>query len=257
MGDPKRLLTGSGGHRSKSSDVEEGLLPLAQNGSGAQYEKGANGHGAGRRRSSVGVNDLGGRVLGVVARTSWTNRFVFVALVLFCLKVVPLPYIFSTPSLPHPIPSLIARAEAEHARRLASEPQTLEEAYARYTARHGRRPPKGYDGWYNFAVQRGACRIDGFDEMYRSLRVWWGLEGSEIRDRMDRLGKAGHGGLGRVRIRNGRLVRWREMIDEGLGVGAANLEGSQARTAWEEMLDELIREGVRLPDGASSASPVS
>ncbi|BGP01873.1 capsular associated protein, glycosyltransferase family 90 protein [Rhodotorula toruloides] len=248
MGDPKRLLTGSGGHRSKGSDVEEGLLPLAQNGSGSQHEKGANGHGTGRRRSFAGVERVGGRVLAVVARTSWTNRLVLVALVLFFLKVVPLPYIFSTPSLPHPIPDLIGRAEAEHARRLSSEPQTLEEAYKLYVARHGRRPPKGYDGWYNFAVQRGACRIDGFDEMYRSLGVWWGLEGSEIRDRMDRLGKAGHGGLGRVRIRHGRLVRWREMLDEGLGVGAANLEGSQARTAWEEMLDELIREGVRLPD---------
>lgn len=249
MGDPKRLLTGSGGgHRSKGSDIEDGLLPLVG---------GANGHGPGtrpvRRRSFVGANGAAGRALAVVARTSWMNRLVAVALVLFFLKVVPLPHIFSTPALPHPIPGLIAGAEAEHARRIASEPQTLEAAYERYVARHGRRPPKGYDGWYNFAVRRGACRIDGFDEMYRSLAVWWGLEGSEIRDRMDRLGKAGHGGLGRVRLRNGRLVRWREMVEQGVGIGAANLEDSQARTAWENMLDELIKEGVRLPDGASRA----
>ncbi|GAA6033825.1 hypothetical protein JCM8097_000360 [Rhodosporidiobolus ruineniae] len=178
---------------------------------------------------------------------STTNKLVLVTLCLFLIKVLPLP--FTPPiQLTHPIPALLSRAEKTHLARLASEPRTLEQAYARYLARHGRPPPKGYDAWYHFAVRHGACRIDGFDELYRSLRVWWGVEPAEIRARMNTLGGRGSASIGRVRVREGKVVRWGEMGEQGLRRGDESMEDQYARVAWEGMLSALVDEGVRLPD---------
>ncbi|BGP50176.1 hypothetical protein JCM10450v2_006087 [Rhodotorula kratochvilovae] len=248
MGDSQRLLTASK-HAAKLSDAPSSLLPTVAPtpaGEGIRTD-GANAAPlSAQLRSPRRLAMKAGRA---VASLGWTHRLVLLTLAFLALKILPLP--FTAPiSLHHPIPRLIAAAEAEHARRAASEPQTLEQAYARYVSRHGRRPPKGYDAWYNFAVQRGACRIDGFDEMHDSLRVWWGVEGREIRERMERIGAAGDGAsaLGRVRVRDGRLVRWAEMLEAGVAVGASNMDDQYARRAFAEMLDGLIDEGVRLPD---------
>lgn len=77
------------------------------------------------------------------------------------------------------------------------------------------------------------CNLDRFGEMYRSLEPWWAMEGAEIRARGEEVGRCG---LGRVTIREGKVVRGEE--------------GSDARRALEEMLREVgERWGARLPDG--------
>ncbi|GAA5906454.1 hypothetical protein JCM8208_004665 [Rhodotorula glutinis] len=256
MSSSSRPLTGAPKHAHKSSDHDliASLLPTTSTSASSAATA------PGRPASSAAAPALrprhaAHRVARAVAASTWTTRLVLLTLVFLVVRVLPFPVPpFTAPlSLPHPIPHLIAAAERTHAERLAAAPRTLADAASRYSAHPssaGRRPPKGYDAWFNFASQRSACRIDGFDELRRSLGVWWGVEGREIRARMDRMGDAGDAAsaLGRVRVRGGRVVGWDEMRREGLGVGARDMEGKDARRALEDMLQALMDEGVRLPD---------
>ncbi|GAA5893905.1 hypothetical protein JCM6882_003124 [Rhodosporidiobolus microsporus] len=188
-------------------------------------------------------------LLRLLLALSPVNKLVLLTLALFLLKVLPVPYLTPPILLPHPIPSLIRRAELAHQARLAAAPKTLEEAYALYVRKRGRRPPRGWDGWYQFAVANGACRTaDGFDELYSSLEVWWGVTGGEIRARMEAMGGRDANALGRVRVREGRVVGWEEMEEQGVGRGMDNMGESYARRAWVGMMQGLIDEGVKLPD---------
>lgn len=249
MGDAQRLLTVAAG-RGKD-DVEK-------NASGdVDVDAEQPGHALGsvaRQRLSSAL----GRPLAQVRAFSWPRRVALVVCVVLLFKALSrLPSIWS-PSLvgnPHPIPHLIARAELEHARRSAAEPTTLEQAYSLYRARHGRPPPKGYDAWFFYARRHHACRIGGFDELYGSLKIWWGVDPREIRERTERLGadpKKSHA-LGRVRVREGQVVTWEEMGQQGIGRGAEEMDDAEPRTALEEMLGRLVSDGVRLPDGESFA----
>ncbi|GAA5846171.1 hypothetical protein JCM9279_005846 [Rhodotorula babjevae] len=255
MSSSTRALTGAAKHAHKSSDHDlvASLLPTTSTSAG--------GASTAPGRPLISVADAlrprhaAPRLARTLAATTWTTRLVLLTLAFLIVRVLPfaLPPFTAPLSLPHPIPHLIAAAERTHAQRLSSAPRTLADAAARYSAHPsaaGRRPPKGYDAWFNFASQRGACRLDGFDELRASLGAWWGLSGREIRARMERMGDAGDAAsaLGRVRVREGRIVRWDEMRREGLGVGARDMERKDARRALEDMLQALIDEGVRLPD---------
>lgn len=85
--------------------------------------------------------------------------------------------------------------------------------------------------------------------MSKDLRVFWGIEGRELRDRIERLGEAPVGAMGRVRVRNGRVVGWAEMREEGIRRGGEEMEGNDARVALVEMFEELRNKGAKLPDG--------
>ncbi|GAA5825479.1 hypothetical protein JCM11251_007003 [Rhodosporidiobolus azoricus] len=180
---------------------------------------------------------------------SLTNKLVLLTLVLFLVKILPIPLLTPPILLPHPIPGLIQKAEQAHYTREAAKPKTLEEAYALYVQKRGRKPPRGWDGWYHFAVGNGACRTsDGFDELYRSLEIWWGVTPAEIRARMDAMGGEDANALGRVRVREGRVLEWDEMEREGVGRGTVGMGESYVWTAWKGMLDGLVEEGIKLPD---------
>lgn len=149
-----------------------------------------------------------------------------------------------TPSQ-HPILSLLAEAKARHQQQTVDRSSTLEEATARYWRQHQREPPPGFGHWFETAQRVDACRVDGFEEMYESLKVWWGMEAGEIRDRMERM--IGGRGLGRVKVRKGQVRRWDEVERERKGAGG---EDSDARRAVQSMLEAVVGEfGAELPDG--------
>ena len=50
---------------------------------------------------------------------------------------------------PHPIPALMARARRQWADLRARQSKTFAQAVAEYERRHGRKPPKGFDQWYD------------------------------------------------------------------------------------------------------------
>ncbi|GAA5977769.1 hypothetical protein JCM10908_005088 [Rhodotorula pacifica] len=255
MGDGRRLLTAATAGRNKD-DLEKNSKSIigSANNNGNDKEttlptiRNQSSSSSTRRRSLSATRR---QALERLRALSWPRRIALaVFLVLLIRTLFRLPSLFS-PSLvgnQHPIPQLIARAEAEDARRRAAEPKTLQEAYSLYQTRHGRPPPKGYDAWFFYARRNKACRIGGFDELYKSLAVWWGVDPREIRERTERLGDPKSHALGRVSVRQGQIVTWEEMRQRGMGRGAEEMDDAEARTALEEMLSRLIEDDVRLPD---------
>jgi len=55
------------------------------------------------------------------------------------------------------------------------EPATLPAARALYTLKTGRLPPKGYDGFFAFAKERG-CLVDGYAGVHRDFAPFWKVE---------------------------------------------------------------------------------
>lgn len=184
-----------------------------------------------RRRRSLLLSAIPARTEDWLRSLTWPRRIALLVVILLSCR-----FLSRAPALltsirdggRHPIPQLIARAEAEHTRRLASEPVTLHQAYERYLDRHGRPPPKGYDAWYYYARRKRACRLGGFDELYQSLAVWWGAEPAAIRERTNRLGDPRSHALGRVTIRKGEIVSWEDMQKQGIGPECARRHAARA-----------------------------
>lgn len=59
----------------------------------------------------------------------------------------------------HPIDDLLADAQHRWAEKVSSQSRTLEQAATEYTWRYGRPPPKGFDHWYEAAVETKSARI--------------------------------------------------------------------------------------------------
>lgn len=97
---------------------------------------------------------------------------------------------------------------------------------------------------------RGACKSgDPYEEMYNSMEIYRTLSPQVIELKSHQMTEQKVLGMGRVRIRKGKVIRWREM-----GVPERGTD-SEPRKVVESMLEELCqREGVRLPDGVSPHS---
>lgn len=87
----------------------------------------------------------------------------------------------------HPIPKLMADAEDKFRGLLARQSKTFEDAVAEYQRRYKRDPPKGFDDWYKFAVEKNVKLIDEFDAITEDLNPFWALSGEELRRRVDQV----------------------------------------------------------------------
>lgn len=105
----------------------------------------------------------------------------------------------------HPIPKLMADAQARYKKLLRRQSVTLLQAVREYKRRYGRDPPRGFDEWYAFAKQmNGVKMIDEYDQLMRDLEPFWSLRGEEIRRRANQIGQMPSIDL--VRLRNGKAV---------------------------------------------------
>lgn len=158
-------------------------------------------------------------------------------------------------SAKHPITLLLRDAKLKHDVAVAARPKSLREAYTAYVALNGRLPPRGFDDWYAMTLRIEACRLGGFREMSDSLKVWWALEPREIRARLDALGEESHKKMGWVRVRDGHVHNWPEMVEKGFPTGIEDqVRHKGSRSAFEEMLQEVERFGGKLPDGQSGGA---
>ena len=66
---------------------------------------------------------------------------------------------------PHPIHYLIREGKKAWKAKVARQSETLKEAVAEYERRYWRRPPKGFDHWFEFAKENEFVMIDEFDAM--------------------------------------------------------------------------------------------
>lgn len=90
------------------------------------------------------------------------------------LLVDPLASYPTAPS-PHPIITLIKRAEAVWNHKVARQSKTLKEAAAEYRRRYTRNPPKGFEEWWAYAQANRIVLTDEYDQIHRDLEPFWAL----------------------------------------------------------------------------------
>ncbi|KAJ7171166.1 hypothetical protein C8R46DRAFT_1087853 [Mycena filopes] len=84
--------------------------------------------------------------------------------------------LYVDPDGAHPIPDLIARAEAQWARKLAGASTSLRQAAEEYTRRYARLPPKGFDLWWGYASAHAVQLPDEYDQIDRDLAPFYGVD---------------------------------------------------------------------------------
>jgi hypothetical protein len=82
------------------------------------------------------------------------------------LNVESTPFVPSSnaPAIPksgHPIDVLLKRGEETFEKMKAGQSKSLQEAVEEYQRRYGRKPPRGFDHWWEYAQERGIVLIDG------------------------------------------------------------------------------------------------
>ncbi|WWD18593.1 hypothetical protein CI109_103046 [Kwoniella shandongensis] len=90
----------------------------------------------------------------------------------------------SDPEAPHPIPLLLDLGEKRWEELLSRQSRTLSEAVREYTRRYGRRPPKGFDVWWDFAMQHNLVLPDEYDRINLDLAPFFALPKDEMKRRM-------------------------------------------------------------------------
>ncbi|KAF8628840.1 hypothetical protein AX17_005900 [Amanita inopinata Kibby_2008] len=88
---------------------------------------------------------------------------------------------------PHPIYELIERAERDWNEKFERASKTLEEAVNEYQRRYHRRPPKGFDTWWNYVIDHNVQLPDEYDQIYHDLEPFWGLKPTDLRETRDEL----------------------------------------------------------------------
>ncbi|WAR53612.1 hypothetical protein PtB15_3B120 [Puccinia triticina] len=95
--------------------------------------------------------------------------------------------VFATPirnntKIKHPIESLITNAQVEWDRVLHRQSKTLAMAVQEYQRRnHQRLPPKGFEKWWQFAVDNQVGLVDEYDQISKDLEPFWAIEPSRLR----------------------------------------------------------------------------
>ncbi|KAK4686098.1 hypothetical protein P7C73_g4039, partial [Tremellales sp. Uapishka_1] len=86
----------------------------------------------------------------------------------------------------HPIYQLIRDAREEWDRKVKKQSKTLKEANDEYIRRYGRRPPKGFDLWWNYVVEHDVPLPDEYDRIHIDLLPFRALSPSTINSRVAR-----------------------------------------------------------------------
>jgi len=98
----------------------------------------------------------------------------------------------------------MADARDKHDRMLKRQSKTLPQAVAEYQRRYGRKPPLGFDEWFEFAQTNGAVIYDEYDQLVRDLEPYWQFTGAEVRERCLQVGLLPSVDL--VRIKDGKTM---------------------------------------------------
>lgn len=113
------------------------------------------------------------------ARRQWTSASALVSRTNLLRERARAP----RPPIQHPIPGLMAKAQRNFAAKVARQSKTLDAAIAEYEKRYKRRPPIGFDEWFQFAQDNNAVMVDEYDQLIRDLEPFWMITGKELRKR--------------------------------------------------------------------------
>ncbi|WVQ73253.1 hypothetical protein IAR50_002821 [Cryptococcus sp. DSM 104548] len=89
------------------------------------------------------------------------------------------------PEAPHPIPLLLDLGEKRWEELLSRQSRTLEEAVREYMRRYGRRPPRGFDKWWDFAMRHNLVLPDEYDRINLDLAPFLALPKEEMKRRRE------------------------------------------------------------------------
>lgn len=81
---------------------------------------------------------------------------------------------------PHAIHYLIERAKNEWGAKMARQSRTLEQAVDEYERRYKRRPPHGFDKWFEFAQKHKFVMVDEFDAMMDRVELYLAVRPSNM-----------------------------------------------------------------------------
>ncbi|ESK95111.1 glycosyltransferase family 90 protein [Moniliophthora roreri MCA 2997] len=86
------------------------------------------------------------------------------------------------PEAPHPIFELIERAEEAWTKKLQTASTSLEEAVVEYKRRYKRKPPKGFDKWWEYVKLHDVQLPDEYDQIYHDLEPFWGMNPEDLQE---------------------------------------------------------------------------
>ncbi|PFH60284.1 hypothetical protein XA68_11167 [Ophiocordyceps unilateralis] len=128
----------------------------------------------------------------------------------------------------HAIDELIHDANLRFASVLRKRSNSLAQATQRYIDRRGRRPPPGFQQWYEAAAQNKAVVVeDFFDRIYHDVAPLWAMEPRLLR-------RLARGQESVVRVRDGKVVP-----------NAQAAEASHRYKQWQALVAEIA---THLPD---------
>lgn len=79
------------------------------------------------------------------------------------------------PLTSHPILTLIEKAEQEWNQKVRRQSRSLKEAAAEYRRRYRRNPPKGFDKWWAYAIEKKIVLTDEYNQIHKDLEPFWAL----------------------------------------------------------------------------------
>lgn len=123
-----------------------------------------------------------GRLLAGTQR--WTTASAFILRSTFLRARANAP----RPPIHHPIPKLMADARHTFDEKIQRQSRSLNAAVSEYERRYGRRPPRGFDEWFEFAQDNDVGIIDEYDQLMRDLEPFWQFSGEELRRRCIQVG---------------------------------------------------------------------
>lgn len=100
------------------------------------------------------------------------------------LYVDPIASFGKNPPAPHPILTLIKRAETEWNAKVERQSKTLKEAVDEYRRRYKRNPPRGFDKWWEYARANRIVLTDEYDQIHHDLEPFWALEPNDLMHRV-------------------------------------------------------------------------
>lgn len=108
----------------------------------------------------------------------------------------------------HTIDTLRKGAAHEYEELLSRETHTLHAAAQAYQRRRGRRPPPGFDAWFQFARDHDGIIVeDFFDRIYHDLNPFWAIPALQIRQEANDF-------IHRISVRGGNMTK-RTDLPEG------------------------------------------
>ncbi|KAL8292275.1 hypothetical protein RQP46_001741 [Phenoliferia psychrophenolica] len=88
---------------------------------------------------------------------------------------------------PHPIHLLMSDAKRAWKHKVGRQSTNLAQAVAEYERRYGRRPPKLFPAWFQFAQTNSVVLVDEFDALHARIEPYYALPASLLRARSARL----------------------------------------------------------------------